>query len=346
MSKFKTNEELELQYEELLAKCPKSIVEEMRAIEKGERIPELYGDTPFKKMFDADVHKDRLGKLLQLIFKFSLDVVSSLKNETVSATIYSKKTILDVLAKLSNNAITDIEMQVIAQEFITKRIEVYTSDIIMMQYSVHEGEKKKEFNFNDIEKTYVAVLMKESPNIFKDNKSYIHRKLSVTDTGITLPSLEEVVYIELDKCLRLFKEGLISPDEEELATWLSAIADINDEFVKKKVQDSKEISAVKAELSDMGKNREEMIAMLSERYDQAVRYSELNEARKKGEEAGEARGKIAERSQSILDLLSLKGNLSKELEQNIKNEQDLDVLGEWFMTAAKSESIEEFIKQM
>ena len=282
--------QLEEQYKELLAKSPKRVVEEIKAIETGERLPELYSDYAFKKQFDADVHRDRLTKLLQMIFGFSLEVVSSLKNEAVLTTIYSKKSILDILAKLSNNAVSNIEMQVVAQEFITKRIDVYCSDVILMQYSVQEGQKKEGFDFNKIEKTYVAVLMKESPKLFRDNKSYIHRKLSITDTGIELPSLEEVVYLELDKCLEQFKEGKIAASQEELATWLSAIAEVNDSFVRDKMSGLKDMADIQNDLKNMRLNKEEMVAMLGEKYEQAVRYSELNEAKRKGEEIGEIRG--------------------------------------------------------
>ena len=275
--------QLEEQYRALLEKSPKHVIDEIKAIEKGEKLPDLYSDYAFKKEFDADLHRDRLTKLLQMIFGFSLEVVSSLKNETVLTTIYSKKSILDILAKLSNNAVSNVEMQVVAQEFITKRIDVYCSDVILMQYSIQEGQKKQDFDINKIEKTYVAVLMKESPALFKDSKSYIHRKLSITDTGIELPSLEEVVYIELDKCLEQFKDGLIDTSQEELATWLSAIADVNDSFVKSKMSGLKDMEAIQKDLKNMRLNKEEMVAMLGEKYEQAVRYSELNEAKRKGE---------------------------------------------------------------
>lgn len=258
---------LEKEYQELLKRSPKHVVEEIKAIENGERLPELYTDFIFKKAFDADMHKDRLTKLLHMIFGFSLNVVSSLKNEAVLTTIYSKKSILDILAKLDNNAVSNIEMQVVAQEFITKRVDVYCSDVILMQYSIHEGQKKKEFDFDDIEKTYVAVLMKESPKLFEDNDSYI-------------------------------------------ATWLSTIADVNDVFVKAKMSGFKDMTDIENELKNMRLNKEEMVAMLGEKYEQAVRNSELNEAKRKGKAQGIEQGKAQIKE---LTRLLLRDNRKDEL---------------------------------
>lgn len=39
-----------------------------KEIRKGELLPQLYQDFPFKQIYNPDVHQERLTKLFQLIF--------------------------------------------------------------------------------------------------------------------------------------------------------------------------------------------------------------------------------------------------------------------------------------
>ncbi|MEG0591125.1 MAG: hypothetical protein RR496_05695, partial [Lachnospiraceae bacterium] len=89
-------------YEELKTMVPKEIREEFEQMEAGIRVPPLYEDRPFKRIFDPDMHRDRDTKLFQLIYHKQAEVLHSLKEEGSKASIYSKKTILDILARLSN----------------------------------------------------------------------------------------------------------------------------------------------------------------------------------------------------------------------------------------------------
>lgn len=276
----------DLTYEQLKERVPADLKEQFEEIEAGIRLPELYYDRPFKNIFNANIHKDRVELLFRLIFGKEETVLSSLDGETVKRSVYSKGTILDLLAALGNGAYLDLEMQVAAQEFIPQRIEVYTSDLVMMQYTVCRGEKKDAIDFSTLKQTYFAVLMKESPRLFRNNRAFLHRKLSVTDSGIELPSLTNVVYIELDKCLRQWLSGTCPANLEELAVWLCAIADINNKKVAEAAWSNKTLKDIQNELELMGKDRKELENMLFDKYEASVRYSGLQQARREGKQEG------------------------------------------------------------
>ncbi|MEG0355413.1 MAG: PD-(D/E)XK nuclease family transposase, partial [Lachnospiraceae bacterium] len=262
----------------------------------------------------------------------------SLKEEGSKASIYSKKTILDILARLSNHGLCDFEMQVTAQEFIVQRMDVYASDLMMMQYSIRKGEKKKEFQFSDMADTYCVVFMKHSPNIFKDHTSFIHYKQEITDTGITLKSFIHIVYIELDKCLEQVTNNTYPKEQEELCFWLVLMADINSDTAKKVLKENPEMAEIYLELGTMSKDREEMAEMLLEKYDETVRYSELNQAKNEGKAEGKA--------EDIIEILEEYGTVPESVRNAIFSQPDLCVLKKWLKIAAKIDSIEKFIKQM
>jgi len=233
---------------------------------------------------DPDIHADRLSRLLELIFNEEMQVQGSLKEESAKASVYSKKTIVDILARLKNSGIVNTEIQVAAQEFIVNRMNIYTSDIIMLQYSVMNGEKKSKVDFTNIPMSYGVVFMKESPSLFKNNESFIHYKKECTDTGIDLPMLSKIVYIELDKCLQILQEGRCPKQQEELCLWLAFMADVNSEYAIKLAESRAEFKNIRQELYMMSKNREEMLAMLADKYEEAIRFSELEEAKRSGEQ--------------------------------------------------------------
>ena len=64
----------------------------------------------------------------------------------------------------------------------------------------------------------------------------------------------------------------------------------------------------------------------------------LRDERKEGRAEGQAL--------AILSLLKTKGEVSKELEQSIMDEKDMDVLEKWVLLAAKAESVDQFLKDM
>lgn len=307
----------DMSYERLKALVPGKLKKNFEEIEAGRRLPELYYDRPFKSIFDADIHKDRVETLFRLIFGKEETVCSSLKNEMQKPSIYSKGTILDLLAALGSGACLDLEMQVAAQEFIPQRIEVYTSDLVMMQYTVCRQEKKDALDFSNLNHTYFVVLMKESPRLFFNNRAFLHRKRAITDTGIELPGIAHVVYIELDKCLNQWLSGNCPAELEELAVWLCAIADINNEKVKKATCSNPDFRKMRQELEIMGKDREELASMLFDKYEESVRYSGLQQAMREGREAGRQEGREEGREEGRKDgeLLKLIGQIKKKVEK-------------------------------
>ena len=302
-------------YEALKAVMPQRIREEFDQIEAGKRLPELYYDLPFKKAFHPDLHPDRVTKIFQLIFHQERIVLGSLNAAPPKVSIYSKNTILDQLARMSDDGIFDMEMQRKAQEFITERMDVYVSDLIMLQYSVEKEHKKSEMNFLDIPMTYAVVFMKESPGQFQNNPRFIHYRKNVTDTGVQLADLSRVVYIELDKCLKQVREQRCPPELEELGCFLAFMADVNgDRFsVKGDTPNGNMYQEIREELRIMAKNKKELMSMLTEKYEADIRFSELCQARKEGMQEGMQKGI----QKGIRAFVSLCRKLDKSQEETI-----------------------------
>lgn len=228
---------------------------ELVDIMEGKRLPSLASDIIAKKIFDTDEHPERLEFLLRNVADDdSIQVDSSFANKGHILSGADQKVIFDILARLMDNRLSVTELQISA------------SDLLLLQYSVEEGQKKGDLQFKNTSGILLVVLMKESPKVFKKFKSerYIHRfKTMTADSGFAYAPMETVIYVQLDKCLQQFLEGKDGEDNNELQLLLSAMADINNPEVIAASKDSPFMKDIYSEVKNMSEKKEVQAMLLT-----------------------------------------------------------------------------------
>ena len=245
----------------------------------GKKLPPLYYDIIAKKIFNPDVHPERLSFLLQSISKDpSIEVVSSAANEGIRQSIYAKGIITDLPSWMRDGRVSNLEFQKAAQEFIFTRGDLYASDLLLLQYSVSAGQKKGDIDYSNVKEALLVVLMVESPKVFKEFESakYIHRFTQMTaDTGLSYPLKAKIIYVQLDKCLEQYRAGQNSESDDgkpdKLQKWLAAIADVNDEKVR--AEKDEILKKIRSEIHAMTQEKEVQNMLLQEKYDKMDRLS-------------------------------------------------------------------------
>ena len=289
-------------------RLPLNVQQDLRNIFTGKTLPPLYSDIIAKKVFHADIHPDRLNFLLRSIAKDdSIDVDKSAGNESVKQSIHAKGMIYDLPAWLKDKRLADLGFQKAAQEFLFTRMELYASDMLLLQYTVEADQAKGELDYQNVNDVLIIVLMVDSPKAFKEYNSvsdrYIHRFTTMTaDTGLTYKTKAKMMYVQLDKCLEQFREGMNAEAAEsgkaedgkpdELQLWLSMIADVNDKSVIKAAEADQELQNIRAEIHGMAQDKEVQNMIIQERYDRMDWLTYGNEQRREGAAIGEARGEI------------------------------------------------------
>lgn len=281
---------------------PVSEQQMIRDIFAGKILPPLYSDAIAKKILNADVHPDRLNFLMRSIAKDeTIDVASSAGNENFKQSLYSKSMISDIPSWLKDGRISDLEMQKIRQDFIFTRVELYASDMLLLQYSVSEGQAKGELDYTNVNEALIIILMVESPEAFREYDKicdkYIHRFTQMTaDTGLTYPTKAKMMYVQLDKCLKQFKEGRNAEAEDnkpdDLQLWLSMIADVNDETVSEAAQKDDVLRKIREEAFNMAQDKEVQNMLVKERYDRMDILTYGNDRERKGLSKGKILGVI------------------------------------------------------
>ena len=197
----------------ILNKLPASEQEDLLKIFNGQALAPLYSDVIAKQIFNADVHPERLSYLFQKVADDpTIQVKSSASNEGVRTSLLQKGVIRDLTGWLTDGAISATEFQLAAQGFVFIRTEIYGANMLMLQYSVEEGQAKSTVNYNNVKSVLLAILMVHSPAPFreydKESNRYIHRFYTMrADSGLEYESKIKTVYVQLDKCLAQFKTG-------------------------------------------------------------------------------------------------------------------------------------------
>ena len=254
----------------LLQKLAPEDKQEVLDVFAGRRDRSLSSDIIAKKIFDPNEHPERLQKILREITKDSnLTLEGTFRNEGYIQSETSKKVIFDIPARLLDGRISDTEVQVTPQEFIFQRADIYSAELLMMQYSVEQGQNKSELDYRKVRGTLVIVLMNESPELFEGYRTdrYIHRFVKMhADSGLSYDPLSQTIYVQLDKCLAQFREGRDGEDNRELQLLLSMMADINDEKVKAEIKNNLILEDIYKEVSRLAQNKEVQMRWIAEKY--------------------------------------------------------------------------------
>ena len=158
--------------------------------------------------------------------------------------------ILDIRAKLNNEENCNIEMQVVDQKDIEKRILFYWSKLY---YSgINEGE-----GYRKLKKTIVILIANFDVDAIKEVPKY-HTKWEIREeeySKVILTEALEIHIIELLKLTKQLKEGIISSDDK-VALWAQFI--INPEILGEDVMSKNEdIKMANEELEKLKQDEKE-----------------------------------------------------------------------------------------
>lgn len=164
----------------------------------GKKTMPLTYDPFFKCMFHPDRHADWLSHLLSAILGESVVVEQILPSENTAISVDSLL-IMDIVVRLSDGSLANVEIQKIPYMFTAERISCYSSDLLMREYS--SLKKDKNFKYSDMKKVYTIVLYEKTEGDFKDpmlQGAYIHHGKTRFDTNLKLNLLQEYFLIALD----------------------------------------------------------------------------------------------------------------------------------------------------
>ena len=229
----------------------------------GNRGVRILYDAYFKEIFNPDIDPQRLIRLLSLLLNKKITEIRSLRN--TSSLIEDNRTlmILDIVVKLDDGSLVNVEVQKYGYDFPGQRAACYSSDLLLRQYGRIRNKSKKDFNYKNLSPVYSIIFMDTSPGEFRRYPSdYIFRSAQKTDPDINLEFLQYFIFIPLDNFLNSVKnkkqEGL--PD---LDAWLLFLSFDNPEDILYLTERNPEFIPMYEQLFTICSNEGRMLEMYS-----------------------------------------------------------------------------------
>ncbi len=304
----------------------------------GKKTMPLTYDPFFKCMFHPDRHPDWLSHLLSAIIGEPVTVESVLPSENTAISVDSLL-IMDIVVRLSDGSLANVEIQKIPYMFTAERISCYSSDLLMREYS--RLKKDKNFKYSDMKKVYTIVLYEKTEGDFKDpmlQGAYIHHGKTRFDTSLKLKLLQEYFLIALDVfCQNGYTDGKNSDalETELLAThnnisetgfatndlsmdslkgWLSILTAETMADVERVIRRYPWSEPIFREMSAYVNNPEEVILMFSE----ALKIADRNTVKYMIEELQDKATHEAELRKQTEENLQQETQRRKQTEENLK----------------------------
>ena len=231
---------------------------------QGKKSLPLTYDPFFKYLFDPDIHGDRLSRFISSLLGFEVKILEALPGEDrlIDGESYL---IMDLLARLTDGSLINVEIQKQGYAFPAERISCYSADLLMRQYMRirgGSGSERNAFSYRNIKKVYVIVLFEESTALFHQNPEvYRHYGKTEFETGLDLELLQEFCLIALD----VFREIPYAKGEKsEQKAWLSLLTTEDLADAEKWIQEYPWLEEIYQEIAMLRRKPEEVLGMWSE----------------------------------------------------------------------------------
>ena len=228
----------------------------------GARGFKLLYDSFFKEVMNPEYDKSRLERLLCVLLKKKVKILTVLPNDSTRIADESSLLITDIVVELEGGSIANVEIQKIGYAFSGARSACYSSDMLLRQYKRVRSKRGDAFSYQDIKNVYLIVIYENSPSIFhRFPDIYYHHSRQVFDSGLNLDLLQEFIMIPLD----IFKKQMHNKTiHTKLEAWLTFLGEDDPEKILILIDKFPEFKAMYQTLYEMCLNTERVMEMFSE----------------------------------------------------------------------------------
>ena len=222
-------------------------------------------DPFFKKMFNPDIHPERLEGFISSILGRKVKIKSVLSREE-SLLQGTSLLIMDIIVELEDGSIANVEIQKISYLFPGQRMSCYSADLLLRQYARVKGQKGSGFTYSDLKKVYTIIIFENSPAELKADalkNSYVHFGSTKFDSGIEMELLQDYYLISLD----VFAKNYYSKGKKQLNDlngWLALLSTDRVDRLDELVSDYPQMESICRDMASYLEQPEEVISMFSD----------------------------------------------------------------------------------
>lgn len=282
-------------------------------------------DSFAKELLNPETVPERLNELLSLLLDREVQIIQVLPNDGSRIADETSLLVMDIVVKMDDGSIANIEIQKIGYKFPGQRSACYSADLLLRQYKLIRSQKAKEtFSYRDIKSVYTIVLFEKSTSEFhRFPDQYKHFFAQQSDTGLELDLLQKFLFIPLDIYR---KKHHNKPITSRLDAWLMFFCSDEPEDIISLIEAYPDFKAMYEQIYYICRNIEGVMGMFSEELRildrNTVRYM-MDEMQSEIDQQKEALNQVSEQlSLKQEQLEKVNEQLSKKDEQlNEKDEQ-------------------------
>ena len=204
---------------------------------------------------------ERLNEFLSLLLGQKVRIESVLPNDSSRIADESSLLIMDILVRLEDGSLCNVEVQKIGYRFPGERSACYSADLLLRQYKRIRGSDKHKNAYKDMKNVYTVILFEKSPVEFKQfPEAYLHQFSQKSDTGLEINLLQKYLFIPLDIFLRnIHNKGI----RNKLDGWLVFFSDDSPERIIELLEKYPEFKPLYEHVYEMCRNVEKVMEMYS-----------------------------------------------------------------------------------
>lgn len=273
----------------------------------GNRGLKILYDSFIKEVLNPEYDPSRLEFLLSVLLGRKVKILQVLANDTTRIASETALLITDVIVRLEDGSLANIEIQRVGYAFPGARCACYSADMLLRQYRRLRDASKRTSPYGQIRNVYLIVIFERSPKQFKAlPNTYFHHAKQVFDTGLNMDLLQEYIMIPLD----IFRKQIQNKSiETPLEAWLTFLSEDSPERIIELITKYPEFKSMYNTIYNICCNTERVMGMFSEELRQMDRETERYMIEEQQKELEENRKELEENQ------LALEKN-KKELEEN------------------------------
>lgn len=236
--------------------------EEFLNFTTGIRGVKILYDCFYKEVMNPDTVPERMNDFLSLLLKRDVRILEVLPNDNSRIADESSLVIMDILVKLDDGTIANVEVQKFGYAFPGQRCACYSSDLLLRQYKKVRGQcVGKKFSYKDLSTVYTIVLYEKSTSEFRKYPSdYIHNFEQRSDTGLQMNLLQKYIFVPLD----IFQKNLHNKGiETRLDAWLAFFSSDDQETIISIIDHFPDFKALYEHVYEICCNIERVMEMFS-----------------------------------------------------------------------------------
>ena len=229
----------------------------------GARGVKMLYDAFAKELLSPTRYPERLNEIISLLFGTEATIIEVLPTEGVRLAAEESLLTMDVVVKLADGTICNVEIQKIGYAFPGQRSACYSADLLLRQYKAIQATKVKaeDFSYREIKTVYSIIFFEHSPKEFhRLHDHIIHRYEQQGDTGIKMELLQKYIFITLDNFLKLKQNKDIS---NRLNAWFLFLGSDDPEDVIRLIETYPDFEAMYRQIYEICENVENVMGLFS-----------------------------------------------------------------------------------